>query len=191
METRRYNPAMMPTIETLRLLLRPLELADADAAQVLFPHWEIVRYLTSEVPWPYSPDGVQTYYREKALPAMVRGDAWHWTLRLKSSPERMIGAISLIRGENENRGFWLGVPWQGQGLMSEACEAVTEYWFNTLNFPVMRVAKAIANTASRRISAKSGMRIITTSEREYVSGRLPGEIWEITADEWNARKLRS
>ena len=181
----------MPTIETLRLLLRPLELADADAAQVLFPHWEIVRCLTSEVPWPYPPDGVQTYYREIALPAIGRGDAWHWTLRLKSSPGRMIGSISLMRGQNENRGFWLGLPWHGQGLMSEACEAGNDYWFNTLNFPVMRVAKAIVNVPSRRISEKNGMRVISTAEREYVCGRLPAEIWEITADEWNTRKWRS
>lgn len=181
---------MIPAIETLRLLLRPLELADADAAQVLFPHWEIVRYLTSEVPWPYPPDGVQTYYREIALPAIGRGDAWHWTLRLKSSPGRIIGSIGLMRGQNENRGFWLGLPWQGQGLMSEACEAVTDYWFNTLNLPVMRVAKAIVNDASRLISEKNGMRVISTVEREYVSGRLPAEIWEITADEWNARRGR-
>jgi RimJ/RimL family protein N-acetyltransferase len=182
---------MMPTIETLRLLLRPLELADADGAQVLFPQWEIVRYLTSEVPWPFPLDGVQTYYREKALPAIGRGDAWHWTLRLKSAPGRMIGSISLMRGKDENRGFWLGLPWQGQGLMSEACEAVTDYWFTTLNFPVMRVAKAIVNAASRRISEKNGMRVISTCEREYVCGRLPAEIWEITAIEWNSRKGRS
>jgi [ribosomal protein S5]-alanine N-acetyltransferase len=55
-----------------------------------------------------------------------------------------------MRHENDNRGFWLGLPWQGQGLMSEACDAVTDYRFFTLNFPVMRVPKAIANTASRR-----------------------------------------
>ena len=47
--------------------------------------------------------------------------------------------------------------------------------------------KAAANVASCRISEKSGMRIVAREERDYVSGRLPTEIWEITADEWNAR----
>jgi len=181
---------MTHVLETVRLWLRPLELADADEAQVLFPHWEIVRYLTREVPWPYPPDGALVFYRDKALPAAARGDAWHWTLRLRSAPARMIGSISLMRGEDENRGFWLGLPWQGQGLMSEACEAVTDYWFDMLGFPVMRVAKAIANTPSRRISEKNGMRVVAAGEREYVSGRLPAEIWEITAAEWNQRKHR-
>ena len=182
---------MTPALETKRLYLRPLAFEDADQAQILFPHWEIVRYLTKEVPWPYPPDGAHTYYRDIALPAVKRGDAWHWTLRLKSAPDRMIGSISLMRGKDENRGFWLGLPWQGQGLMSEACEPVTDFWFNTMNFTVIRAAKAIANTASRRISETSGMRIVATGDREYVCGRLPAEIWEITADEWNSRTRRT
>lgn len=28
------------------------------------------------------------------------------------------------------------------------------------------------------------MHIIHTVERDYVAGRLPAEVWEITADEW-------
>jgi [ribosomal protein S5]-alanine N-acetyltransferase len=181
---------VIPHLETARLLLHPLELADAEQTQLLFPHWEIVRYLAHVVPWPYPPDGAHTYYRDKALPAMDRGDEWHWTLRLKTSPDRMIGCISLIRSDHKNRGFWLGLPWHGQGLMSEACEAVTDYWFNTLKFPLLRVPKAAANIASRRISEKSGMRLVSTEEHEYVSGRLPAEIWEITAEEWKARHPR-
>src|SRR2546428_11229279 len=86
------------------------------------------------------------------------------------------------------RGFWLGVPWQGQGLMSEACEVVTDFWFDTLKFPVLRAPKAVVNSASRRISEKQGMRIVATEERDYVSGRLLSEIWEISAEEWRARK---
>jgi RimJ/RimL family protein N-acetyltransferase len=112
---------------------------------------------------------------------------WHWTLRLKSAPARLIGSISLMKGENENRGFWLGLPWQGQGLMSGACEVVTDYWFDTLGYEVMRVPKAAENTASRHISERNGMRIVGREEREYVSGRLPTEIWEITAADWQAR----
>jgi len=177
-------------LQTLRLLLRPLELADAEQTQLLFPHWEIVRYLTNVVPWPYPPDGAYTYYRDAALPAMARGEAWHWTLRLKTEPERLIGGISLRKGEKLNRGFWLGLPWHGQGLMTEACQAVTDYWFNTLKFPVLHASKAAANVASCRISEKSRMRLVAREEHDYVSGRLPTEIWEISAEEWNARRTR-
>jgi [ribosomal protein S5]-alanine N-acetyltransferase len=50
------------------------------------------------------------------------------------------------------------------------------------------VAKALENEASRRISQKQGMRVVASVERDYVCGRLPAEIWEITAEEWRARK---
>jgi ribosomal-protein-alanine N-acetyltransferase len=178
---------MSSELQTARLLLKPLELADAEQTQRLFPHWEIVRYLSHVVPWPYPADGAYRFYKDVALPAMQRGEQWHWTLRLKTAPQNLIGCISLLKGENENRGFWLGLPWQGQGLMSEATEVVTDYWFNVLKFKVLRAPKAIVNEASRRISAKNGMRVIATEEREYVSGKLLSEIWEITAEEWNAR----
>jgi len=138
-------------LETARLLLRPLELADAAQVQALFPHWEIVRYLNGIVPWPYPPDGAYTWCRDHALPAMERGEEWHWTLRPKTAPQNVLGCISLMNKENHNRGFWLGLPWQGHGLMTEACEAVTDYWFDVLNFPVLRAPKAVANTASLRV----------------------------------------
>jgi RimJ/RimL family protein N-acetyltransferase len=175
-------------LETPRLELRPLELADAEQTQRLFPKWEIVQFLAHHVPWPYPDDGAVTYYRDSALPAMARGEAWHWSLRLKSDPHQLIGSISLMKAENNNRGFWLGLPWHRTGLMSEAVEVVTGYWFNDLGFSVMRVPKAVVNTASRRISEKNGMRIVAVEEREYVAGRLLTEIWETTADEWRTHR---
>ena len=36
--------------------------------------------------------------------------------------------------------------------MTEAVEVVTDHWLETLKFPVLRAPKAIAHTASRRIS---------------------------------------
>ncbi len=179
---------MTPTLETRRLILRPLELADAEQVQALFPRWEIVRYLAKVVPWPYPEGGALAYIRDQALPAMERGEEWHWSLRLKGAPDQLIGCISLMRHENHNRGFWLGLPWQGKGLMSEAVEAVTGYWFNELGFAALRAPKAVANAASRRISEKSGMRVVAVEEREYVGGRFPSEIWEITAEKWRQRR---
>ena len=178
----------IPTLQTPRLTLRRLELADAEQVQTLFPKWEIVRYLTAQVPWPYPKDGAFQFYRDIALPAMERGDAWHWMLTFKNAPGQVIGSIGLMKNQDANRGFWLGLPWQRRGLMTEACKAVTDYWFNTLKFPVLRVPKAIANTASRRISEREGMRVVAVEERNYVCGRLPTEIWEITAEEWRARQ---
>jgi RimJ/RimL family protein N-acetyltransferase len=179
---------MTPPLQTDRLVLRPLDLSDAAPIQELFPQWEIVRYLRALVPWPYPPDGALVFCRDVAPPAMERGDQWIWTLRMKTNSTTVIGLIALMKEADDNRGYWLDPRWQRRGLMTEACEAVTEYWFNVLHFPVLRVAKAVANAASRRISERQGMRVVATMEQDYVCGRVPAELWEITADEWNARR---
>lgn len=176
---------------TSRLLLCPLEATDADQIQVIFPRWEIVRYLKKIVPWPYPADGARHFCEEIALPQAARGEAWHWTLRLKSAPNQLIGVINLRKGEKGNRGFWIGLDWQHQGLMSETCVWANDYWFERLGFPVLRVSKAVENQASRRISEKQGMRVVGTAMQNYVCGPLLSEIWEIKADEWRAWKARS
>ncbi len=177
---------MTPALETERLLLRPLRLEDAEQVQLVVPQWEIVQYLNARVPWPYPPDGVQSFYRDVVLPAVQRGDEWAWTLRLKTSPDKIIGALNLARGEQDNRGFWLDPTFRGRGLMTEAVIAANDFWFDVLGFTRLRVPKAIANTASRRISEKTGMHVVGTEDRAFVCGRLPAEIWELTRDEWHA-----
>lgn len=182
--------AMIVPLETKRLFLRPLQLADAAEVEDLFPQWEIVKFLNARIPWPWPKGLALRQYRDVVLPAMERAEEWHWSLRLKESPERLIGKISLQQDEWDNRSYWLGLPWQGQGLMTEAVAAVNDYWFDVLGFKVLRAPKAVANVASRRISEKTGMRLIATVERDYVSGRLPAEIWEITAEEWRNWKRK-
>ena len=183
------NPAQtIPVLTTDRLLLQPLQLADAEQTQQLFPQWEVVRFLNASVPWPYPPDGALSYYRDVALPAVARGEEWYWTLRLKDQPDQLIGLIGLMKSDHTNRGFWLGLPWQGKGLMTEAVIAANDYWFDVLGFSVLRAPKAIANVESVRISKKTGMRKIATEERDFVGGRFPAETWEMTADEWRAAR---
>ena len=72
--------------------------------------------------------------------------------------------------------------------MTEAVARANDYWFETLGFEVLRAPKAMANIASRRISEKTGMRVVAAEERDYVCGRLMAEVWELTAAEW--RRVR-
>ena len=178
----------LPILTTARLILRPLELADAEAVQQIFPQWQIVRFLASSVPWPYPADGAQSFIRDVALKGMREGHEWHWSLRLKSLPDRLIGLISLRDTQDDNRGFWLDPQFHGQGLMTEGCEAATRFWFEDLKRPVLRVPKAAPNIASRRISQRAGMRVVFTEERDYVGGRFTTEVWELSAEEWQRRQ---
>ena len=178
---------LTPTLITPRLILRPLTLADAAEVQPLFAQWEIVKQLNARVPWPFPEDGVESYYRNDALPAIARGDEWHWMLRLKDDhAQKIIGSIALVLHGSNNRGFWLAREWQGHGLMTEAAKEVTRFWFEDLNQPVLRIKKARDNAASRAISLRQGMQCIAETEDNYVSGRLPTEIWELTSEEWRS-----
>ncbi len=131
-----------PTLTTERLLLKPLETTDAEQIQTLYPRWEIVRYMVASVPWPYPPNGAEYYVNHVALPDVEKGIAWFWSIRRHENPEELIGLICLYDEEDNNRGFWLAPEWQSQGLMREASIAATDYWFNTLNRPLLRAPKA-------------------------------------------------
>lgn len=177
----------LPTLHTSRLLLRPLQLDDAPAIQRVFPQWEIVRYLAANIPWPYPDDGALTFVRDFALPAMAAQTEWHWTLRLRERPTTLIGLISLQDQPDNHRGFWLVPEQWRRGLMGEACAAVNAFWFAELQRPVLRVPKAALNEGSRRLSHREGMRLVQQGEADYICGRLPSELWELTREEWLLR----
>ncbi len=177
-----------PALHTSRLILTPLQLSDAPAIQQLFPHWEVVRYLDRRVPWPYPADGALTYVRDVVLPAIASGREWHWMIRLNTEPAQSIGSISLYDQPGNNRGFWLAPQWQGQGYISEACQVINAYWFETLARPLMQVPKAVGNQASRKVSQREGMRLVDTQEGHFVSGPMLKEIWEMSRAEWLQNK---
>lgn len=176
-----------PPLETERLLLLPVALDDAPAIQSIFPQWEIVRYLNARVPWPYPEDGAESFMRG-VLAEIEAGIHWCWTIRPKDDADRLIGLIDLRDEENENRGFWLDPAFRGRGLMGEASAAVTDYWFDVLGRPRLAMFKAAGNIGSRNISVRQGMRVVGTGERDFVEGRMATELWEITAEEWRARR---
>jgi RimJ/RimL family protein N-acetyltransferase len=182
------NPLETPVLNSRRLVLRPLQPDDAEDIQREFPHWEIVRLMTSQIPWPYPDGAALEFINNVALPAMAAGNGWFWSIRRLEDQRHLIGVINLSLGDNSNRGFWLAQQWQRQGLMTEASQSVTDFWFNVLGQAVLRVPKAKDNLASRRISEQNGMRVVATQENDYIGGRMLTEIWQITRAEWNARR---
>ena len=183
-----------PALHTPRLRLEPLALSDAPAIQALFPQWEIVRFMAPRVPWPYGPDDAEKFVHDGALPGMARGEAWHWSIRPRNGADTLMGVISLMdrpsaTGPGENRGFWLAPQWQGQGFMTEAVEAVTDYWFLTLGRAVLCTEKAADNAASIAISRKTGMHMVGTRKRDFLCGQnVLAQQWEITRPQWLAWK---
>jgi RimJ/RimL family protein N-acetyltransferase len=181
---------IVPSFETERLILRPVTLADAPSYQKHFADFEVIIQLSASVPWPYPEDGAAHYIRNFILPKQG-ADEWYWGIFEKSNPQEMIGGVDLWRqGRPENRGFWLGRKFWGQGYMTEAVRPVMDYAFNELGFETLRFSNALGNLKSRRIKEKTGARLIGTRRAEFVNPAYKeAETWELTREEW--QKFRS
>jgi ribosomal-protein-alanine N-acetyltransferase len=178
-----------PILITRRLILRPLGESDAPAIQRLFPQWEVVRWLHAGIPWPYPADGAETNVAQ-CLASRAKGEKFYWAITLKGSDE-LRGRIDLWAFDSENRdmrGFWLDPELHGQGLMTEAANAVTGYAFETLEWPFLYLTNAVENRASARVKAKQGAVEIARERHAYVSGEADRQVWQLTREAWLARR---
>jgi len=179
-----------PVLRTRRLILRPVRAKDAPAIQRRFPKWEIVRWLDAGVPWPYPPDGAANFVAA-CLDEMEHDEKSHWAIILRTGPADLVGIINLWPDDGTNSGqcgFWLDGEFQGQGLMTEAVDRVTDYAFGELGWPCLYLTNAQENRASRRIKEKQGARLVDFRIAQCVSGRVSQMVWELTRKDWIARR---
>lgn len=179
-----------PILETSRLMLKPLTPEDAPVMQRRFPRWDIVRYLSTRVPWPYPDDGARSYIA-LCQNEMAQGQKHHWSIRLKAGPDELIGCIDLWPDDGKSRdmrGFWLDPAFQRLGLTTEAAERVTEYAFHDLGWPHLWLSNAEENAASARIKEKQGARLIDREAVRYVGGEGLRMVWLLERTAWLTRR---
>ncbi|MBD8514228.1 GNAT family N-acetyltransferase [Photobacterium sp. CAU 1568] len=117
-----------PTLSTERLLLRPLQLADATLIQKLAGEPEIALG-TTNVPYPYD-SGMAGQWIGRSLAGWGNGTLAIFAITLKDT-EQLIGCIGLhnIKQLNAQLGFWLGVPFWGHGYCTEAASRLVDFGF--------------------------------------------------------------
>lgn len=176
----------IPSFETKRLFLRGITLEDVPAYEKHFVDYEVIRYLSSVVPWPYPKNGVEDFIKSMILPVQGK-DRWLWGIFLKTNPKELIGGVDLWReGRPENRGFWLGKKFWGQGIMTEAVTPVMTFAFNELGFEKLIFANALGNIGSRKVKEKTGAKLIDVKPAKFVDPQFTQhEIWELKREEWN------
>ena len=174
----------IPTFETERLLLKPLDWRHVDDIQKNFEDYDVVRYLSALVPWPYPRDGAQKFL-EMVLPSQGQ-DRWLWAIFVKPEEDESVGVVDLWRpGRPENRGFWLARKHWSKGYMTEAVVPITDYAFETLGFEVLRFTNAVGNVASRRVKEKSGASFLGTRAATFVDPAITeNELWELSKVAW-------
>lgn len=182
---------MVPTLETRRLVLRPITLSDIPNYQRLFADYDVIRFLDGNVvPWPYPEDGVATYLAT-ALPDVEAGKMIKWAICEKEAPELLIGNLTMTpNSEHDHRGFWLGKPYWGRGYMSEVVAVTTDYAFDELKMPLLRVSNAVLNIGSHRLKEKAGAVIVKADTEKYYAGgeTCISETWELTPEAWRANR---
>lgn len=184
-----YRKLPIVPLETPRLLLRTMTMADAPRIQELFPNPNVLRFMAASIPWPYPDDGAESYLR-RTLPRIERMEEYYWAIvRRGHEAEGLVGGIGLMpASDEESRGFWLGEPYWGQGFMREASDAVTAFAFDTLGMTELRLNNAAPNAASHRIKESAGAEIVSVGDTEYVGGTFPGVRWRLTAEAWRRQR---
>ena len=180
-----------PTISTSRLTLRPLALSDAPAIQRHFNNWNIIRNLTTVVPWPYPDDGAETFVRLQLEKIAAGEELYLWGLTLRPGDGEAIGIIHFrptADNSKDNRGFWVAEPYWNRGLMTEAISAVNDFAFNTLGIEQFYVCNVASNEGSRRVKQKTGAEFVGYIELAHHNGQSKSERWRVTRESWLRRK---
>ena len=152
------NPVAQPTINTQRLVLRPFDEADCDTVQELLQCKEIAAN-TRTIEHPY-PDGAARIWIGTHLPKWNRGEAAIFAITLPDNPQAAIGAIGLeinAPDENAELGYWIGQPFWGRGICSEAAQAIVDFGFQHFGLKKIHAHHVASNPASGRVMEKIGM----------------------------------
>jgi ribosomal-protein-alanine N-acetyltransferase len=145
-------------LRTARLLLRSFERGDIPAIVRLAGTREIAA-TTLHIPHPYD-SAVAEDFIARMDAECRQGNAAVFAVTSSSSGE-LCGACGLHVASAQQRaelGYWIGVPYWGRGLATEAAHAVVEFGFNTLGLHRIHASHFAGNIASGRVLEKIGMR---------------------------------
>ncbi|MDQ4062057.1 MAG: GNAT family N-acetyltransferase [Pseudomonadota bacterium] len=148
--------ARTPRIETPRLVLRALRLADAPAIYRLAGDWEVARW-TALIPHPY-PEGEAERFIARSAAGNLSGTGLALAIAERDRPNALIGGCgwSLDRGGGLEIGYWLGRPYWGRGYMTEVVRALADHAFRTTDVPSVRAGIFPDNLRSARVLEKAG-----------------------------------
>jgi len=153
--------ALRPTLETGRLILKPLTLEDEEAIEDLLKDPRIAR-MTTSISFP-NPKGETLAFLKRVIDPENLDITW--SIRMN---ERVLGVITL-RGSGE-MGYWLGPEHWGAGIMTEAGEAVITHAIERGDTRV-HAQHFFDNPASGRVMEKLGMTRIGEGTRMFSKAR--------------------
>jgi ribosomal-protein-alanine N-acetyltransferase len=147
-----------------RVYLRPPSMQDYAA-------WAELRALSRQHLSPWEPQWARdeltrSSYRRRLRAAQreARDDLGYSYLIFAETPQRLVGGLNISnvrRGiaQTASIGYWIGAPYAGRGLMTEAVRAIAPFAFTSLRLHRLEAACLPTNAASMRVLAKAGFRL--------------------------------
>lgn len=152
----------MQTLETERLILRPLTTEDSDRVEELAGNYEVAK-TTLNIPHPYPKGSAETFILsviegEKKGTIFLRG-------MIDKNTKQLIGVVSIHINSNFDRGelgYWVGHEYWGKGYGTEAAKCLVDYGFNNLKLNKVYAIAYTSNPGSWRIMEKIGLKYEAT-----------------------------
>lgn len=157
-----------PKLRTERLLLRPFTPQDAPNVQKLAGS-KAIAVTTLHIPHPY-PDGLAERWISTHAPRFRDGRGAIFAITLPEDGQA-IGSIGLVIVPDFQRaemGYWLGQPYWGRGLTTEAARELLRYGFAELGLNRIYATHFSRNPASGRVMQKIGMQYEGTLRQHVV-----------------------
>lgn len=146
-----------PQLETNRLLLRNITLADAPGVHRLRSDKNVMKYINR--PLTHTLREAETWIGV-VMDALAANEGITWCICLREAPEEHVGSIGLWRFDRQNHraeiGYMLEPSLQGKGIMYEAIQKVLDYGFQQLKLHSIEAQIDPQNVASAALLKKAG-----------------------------------
>ncbi|MBO2537159.1 GNAT family N-acetyltransferase [Rummeliibacillus suwonensis] len=169
------------------LLLRPVTIEDAN---ILFTLTDKDRlYLREWLPWVDTTKTVEDSknYIISSQKGEKAGTLLNFVIIWKG---KIVGISGFNEIDRNNRityiGYWLSSAYQGNGIMTQAAKALTDYAFVELHMNKVEIRAAVGNQKSRSIPQRLGYTeegILRSNEWLY-DHFVDHVVYSILADEW-------
>ncbi len=173
-------------IETERTALRCYEKWDLDAVVEILENWEVTKWLSNDVPFPYTRyDGKK--FIDEAIEQFIDGSSPRYSIINKSTGRHMGGIRVFSETPETEIGYVIGSDYWGQGYGSEILTAVIKAGFKGGIIKAIVAQTATENIGSRRILEKAGFNHAGTPPPEYDrDGHCDGcsEFYRIDIKDW-------
>lgn len=136
------------------ITLRPLQNTDRTQLAILANNWNIWKNVRDQMPYPYTEENADFFINNLANSAEnhIRGifynDAFCGMIGLH--PQKDVYRLSA------ELGYWIGEPFWGKGIATEATNQMTHFGFNHLNLKRIYAGVFGYNIASMRVLEKCG-----------------------------------